>query len=469
MRLRTKILLIGCGTLVLVLACGALGFRAVVLREFARVEREYTARNLQRVMHAIDQTVQHYDRVTYDWAAWDDTCAFIVNSNRSYIQHNLVDQTFEGSAINLMVFVNPSGTIMYAKAYDLAQKRAVAVPRELAGHLGPQTRLVAHSNEEGRVGGLLCLDRRPMLVVSRPIITSENKGPIRGALIVGRWLDEAELARLRKVTQLQMAMHCRHTTNVMNAFARATIVGRDTNVRVDAGTGATGHDVYGYVQLCNIYGQPCTITAVPMPRTVYARGRATVRAAMLMLGLTGVCFIVLASVTLERFVLRRVARLHDDVTRISTTGDSAARVAADGTDELAHLGTAVNAMLTRIEHGRQDTLASEDRYAKLVESSPDGVCVATAQTIVFANPSMARILGARTPADVVGKSWAALLPPAAAQAWQQHYEQLRDSARSDVPLSLRVRQADGAEMAVDIVSVPITYQGTWAVQSVVRT
>jgi len=468
MRLRTKILLIGCGTLVLVLACGALGFRAVVLREFARVEREYTARNLQRVMHAIDQTVQHYDRVTYDWAAWDDTCAFIVNSNRSYIQHNLVDQTFEGSAINLMVFVNPSGTIMYAKAYDLAQKRAVAVPRELAGHLGPQTRLVAHSNEEGRVGGLLCLDRRPMLVVSRPIITSENKGPIRGALIVGRWLDEAELARLRKVTQLQMAMHCRHTTNVMNAFARATIVGRDTNVRVDAGTGATGHDVYGYVQLCNIYGQPCTITAVPMPRTVYARGRATVRAAMLMLGLTGVCFIVLASVTLERFVLRRVARLHDDVTRISTTGDSAARVAADGTDELAHLGTAVNAMLTRIEHGRQDTLASEDRYAKLVESSPDGVCVATAQTIVFANPSMARILGARTPADVVGKSWAALLPPAAAQAWQQHYEQLRDSARSDVPLSLRVRQADGAEMAVDIVSVPITYQGTWAVQSVVR-
>gem|GEM_PF-1814954 len=468
MRLRTKILLIGCGTLVLVLAGGALGFRAVVLRGFARVERAYSLRDLQRVTHAVEQTVQHYDTMAHDWAAWDDTCDFVSTSNRTYILRNLVDQTFEGSAINLMVFVSPSGTIMYAKAYDLAQKKAVAVPRELARHLGPQALLVAHSNVASWVGGLLCLDQRPMVVVSRPIITSKNEGPIRGALIIGRLLDKTELARLRAVTQLRMEMHCLHTTSVTAAFARATVVGRDDNVRVGAGAGAPGQALHGYVQLRNIHGQPCLIATVPMPRTVYARGQATMRAALLMLGLTGVCFIVLASVTLERFVLARLARLHDDVTHISTTGDSAARVVVSGTDEVAHLGAAVNAMLTRIERGRQDTLASEDRYAKLVESSPDGVCVATAQTLIFANPSMARILGAPTPADVIGKPLAALLPPDAAHAWQQHHELLQEDARHVLPLSLRVRRADGAEVEIDIVSVPITHQGAWAVQSVVR-
>src|SRR5438552_1909332 len=45
-----------------------------------------------------------------------------------------------------------------------------------------------------------------MLIVSRPILTSDYTGPIRGTLIMGRYLDAAEVERLAQVTHLSLTI-----------------------------------------------------------------------------------------------------------------------------------------------------------------------------------------------------------------------------------------------------------------------
>lgn len=43
-----------------------------------------------------------------------------------------------------------------------------------------------------------------MLVASRPILTSAYVGPIRGTMVMGRWLNDAEIERLAQIAQLSL-------------------------------------------------------------------------------------------------------------------------------------------------------------------------------------------------------------------------------------------------------------------------
>ena len=42
--------------------------------------------------------------------------------------------------------------------------------------------------------GLICLPQGLMLIVVRPILTSEGRGPNRGILVMGRYLDIEQIA-----------------------------------------------------------------------------------------------------------------------------------------------------------------------------------------------------------------------------------------------------------------------------------
>ena len=54
---------------------------------------------------------------------------------------------------------------------------------------------------------------------------------------------------------------------------------------------------------------------------------------------------------------------------------------------------------------------SEERFRYLVEAAPDGVVILVAGRIVFINPTAARLLGAESPAAILGQPIGAYLPP----------------------------------------------------------
>ena len=67
---------------------------------------------------------------------------------------------------------------------------------------------------------------------------------------------------------------------------------------------------------------------------------------------------------------------------------------------------------------------TEDRYRALVEGLPDGVTVHIGRTIVFANESIARILGLRSAQDLIGRDVLDFLP-------REELEERRRSAPRD--------------------------------------
>ena len=133
-------------------------------------------------------------------------------------------------------------------------------------------------------------------------------------------------------------------------------------------------------------------------------------------------------------------------------------------DELSLLAESLGEHITRsIE--RQH--ASDERFRRLVESSPDAILVYHDDAIVFVNAACVRLVGAEDAADVVRRPLQSLLtlagpsgtatPPAL--PGPDRALPIREGA---------LRRVDGRMVDVEVAEIPLAYAGSSAVQAVLR-
>ena len=218
MTLRRKTLyIVGITNLILILLL-YVHSRFIVLNSFARLEEQVIQQDVERALSALSDQAYTLDTMVFDWAAWDDTYAFIKDGNQDYVRSNLVDETFTNPRLSLMLFFDNSEQIVLGKAFDLEVEKEIPVPKSLQEHLSANPLLLRHPDTESSITGIVLIPEGPMLVASRPILTSEEAGPIRGTLIMGRYFAASEVENLAKVTRFlfpytrQTTQRCRPTS-----------------------------------------------------------------------------------------------------------------------------------------------------------------------------------------------------------------------------------------------------------------
>lgn len=138
------------------------------------------------------------------------------------------------------------------------------------------------------------------------------------------------------------------------------------------------------------------------------------------------------------------------------------------------LGSAVLLfVLTRAATGqarRAERLAQEhdERYRGLVETSPDGVFISSDRKIVFVNPAFARMLGASTPDDLLGRDVLSFIHPDYHEIVRDRIRRLYENHEAVPLIQERFQHADGSWVPVEIAASPFTYEGRPAAQVVVR-
>jgi PAS domain S-box-containing protein len=152
--------------------------------------------------------------------------------------------------------------------------------------------------------------------------------------------------------------------------------------------------VAGYTYLGDIAKRPIAILRVDARRDIYKQGELGLRSLVSALVVVGLAFIATTLVLLERMVLSPVERLSKGVSAISESGDLSQRVAVRGNDELAHLGTDINSMLTTLDQSQKQLSESEERLTRVLETNADGILIVDLTgRVTFANAAAERVLG----------------------------------------------------------------------------
>jgi len=403
MTLRKKTLIFIVSTFICLIAIFHLYSQTVLLQSYADLEDRAIRTNTEQALHALSSELTSLNSYNYDWAAWDDTYDFIEDANAEYIEANLVDETFIGAQLNLMVFANSSDQIVFAKAFDLENEEEIPVPQSFEEHLPSNQVLLHHSDTQSSVEGLLILPENPMLITSRPIITSQDEGPIRGALIMGRYLNPGQIQELARITRLSLSMYLPHDPSLPPDFQTArSSLSAEAPIYIQP---LSENRAGGYALINDIYDQPGLILRVDAPRDIYQEGQTTIFLYTVSLLAIGLILAVILAFCFEKLVLSRLFRLGQDVKSIGESNDFSARVSTEGSDELARLAEDVNKMLAALER-------THNELKQILSTTPNTVLVIDrTQRIVLANRAFHDTFKLE-PSDVEGRHVGDVIPVA---------------------------------------------------------
>ncbi|HEY3275096.1 MAG TPA: response regulator [Syntrophorhabdaceae bacterium] len=111
---------------------------------------------------------------------------------------------------------------------------------------------------------------------------------------------------------------------------------------------------------------------------------------------------------------------------------------------------------------------SEERYRQLVELSPDIIVVHKEGRIEFINAAGARLLGADDPGTFIGNPFFGIVDKSFHGPLRDAIDRIARQRESHPVLEGKYVRSDGQRIDVEVVSVPITYKGAPAIQSVAR-
>ncbi len=352
---------------------------------YDKLERDTVEHDVAQAENVLLEEIAHIDTICRDWAFWDDTYRFMQDGDLAYVESNLTPEVLENLGLNVIMYVDPAGGVVYENGIDLPSGEERPPPPDLADQLHPGSVLLEPAVSEEGVSGVLQLEEGPLLLAAEPILTSQVEGPARGVLVMGRFLDEREIERLAEIAHQDIDIKGYEDAGLFSDFLEARdvfLAGEETDVQV------FGPDsIAGYAPIEDIYGDPALILQVTASRPIHRQGVTTLVYVNIFLLFACIAFGLAVILLLERLVLSRLSGLSVEVKEIARSGDQAARVSAKGKDELVGLAASINTMLDRLER-------SEERFQSLTENALDMIAILdTEGRTAYESPSIEKTLG----------------------------------------------------------------------------
>jgi len=360
-KIRPKTLLILLLTTVILMSGIYEVSQKIMLDSIAISEKKEAGSNAQRFITNLNLVLQGINSTDTDWASWDDTYQFIENNNTAYIDSNLPDETFIHLGLNVMFFINQSRQLVFGKAFDLENQTPLDLQDTEISQILNNNFLYTNDTSQSE-GGLILFADTPMLVISQPILTSADEGPVRGALIMGRFLDKSQSAVLAQAVGLPFEIFSIGTSQMPADFQLASKSLSPAEPVFAHVTNETS--VAGYVLLQDVSGAPIFIARVDSYRSAYLQATSSLNYLLASFAVLGIVIFAVTAILLDKVVLSRVSQITNDVAKIDPKNEQLDYVYVKGNDELSNLGCKINGMILAIQNSR-DALK---RYSETLEN-----------------------------------------------------------------------------------------------------
>jgi two-component system, NtrC family, sensor kinase len=338
---------------------------------FLTLEHDEANKDIVRVLEAIQREVHHLDSLLHDWSAWNDTYDFIQDRNSSYIDDNLVVSSFTDNELNIIYLLDNKGNLIWGEIRDLESEELIQISEfsdEVLTATHPLLSYKTNAEDLGevKVSGIYLTSQGPLIISSRPILTSENKGPVKGTLIMGRFINEGFV----KILQTQTRVNCRiwvsNNKSIplrdRNSFAK---ISKDAPFPIEE----RDHKLLQiYTTYPDISGNPALLIKADIPRHISSKGRAITNYANISILIVGLIVLVILSLSIQKMVLGPIGKLTRHVFNVGKSDDLSQQISMKSRDEIGKLGKEFNMMVEKLADAR-NRLLEQSYHSGLAEIS----------------------------------------------------------------------------------------------------
>ncbi len=408
--IKTKVFLILLILILIFFFMDYLARRFLVFPSYIELENEKAEKNVNRIIRALDREVFHLDSMVHDWSSWDDTYEFIHAGNPGYLDANLNKTTFTNNRINLLGIYDAQGALVWGEIREVENGEMIPGGDFALDPHKQDKELIAlissSSLPEKGIGGIYLTEAGPMLIAARLILTSDNAGPARGSLLMGRYMEPDVISSVSD--QLDMNFEFL-TSNRLGAGEKEILENHSEDkpisiVAIDAET------LKGYAGVADVFGRSQFLIKVELDRKISGKGRKTMLYAGLSVMSGGVLFLFIIMAILHWSVLRPLSGLTGNVQRIANEADFSPRLALNRNDEIGRLASGFDLMLDRLEQSYRDLEQSEELYRIVLENIRTFIILVQDGRIVYANRIVYEKSGF-SQAEIIGRQpWELFLP-----------------------------------------------------------
>lgn len=342
MSLRRKVL--GLVTLIQLITVGSLYWIADYRlldghKAFERSQLIAVHQNLDKLIRDNVRIVSYYAE---DNAAWDATYEYLVSRDPDYLTRNWPAESLFNQDMDIILIYDLSKQLVFgAETGD--NHTVIPVSPAMLDIISRQPRLFHDEQDMTANSAIVFLDDCLWIIASHPVLTSETQGPGRGSFIVARKFDHAD--------QVRLSIRFGGPVKI-NAVNNSDIVPdrRDEVVIFDPIDDQT---ILSSSPITDLSGKAVATFDVLSGREVLAQGHSMTRSIALTLGLLSLGMIAVVGLLQDRYVLKPLTRLRQQVMNLRKDNVPGRRVELNVEGEILDLAEAINTNLDSFEESEK--------------------------------------------------------------------------------------------------------------------
>ncbi|MFN3985151.1 MAG: diguanylate cyclase domain-containing protein [Rhodocyclaceae bacterium] len=447
MTLRKRLLWLAIPLFFLTMAAVLLGSDRILLGRYDAADGAALRADVVRVDTLLRLEAKRMRDVARNYAWWSESMRFIASEEPAFADDNLNSDAIAHLGLDFMVYVAADGRRIgerwliddLGRHVDPEHDLIDLLPENLhldeavLAWMRERDVLAFGTDAHYFVVTLALLEGVPLLMVGVAVTNNDATAAPNGVIVAGRVVDSRLLDTIRAMIAPSVELLAPVRADAGFEPLVAARAGLDGWPRALV----SPRMLEGGLQSAMVVYQEAPDKAMGFrlghARTLLESGRRAVGLFLLVAVLVASVTIAIAFITLDRWVLRRVARMNTEIEAIADA--RLARFTDDGVDELGALTRALNRMLARLAD-------SEARERAILDNIEDGYFEIDARgQLLSCSRPIGSLLGYR-PEDLVGRNMDTFLEASETERIRELLG--RGGAPCQLTFSGRIRRADGS-------------------------
>lgn len=365
MKLQSKVTLIIAGAWLAICLIIYADSKWIIAANYQHLERSNVQIQVSDVLRAYHRSLLTLQMYTTAWAVWDEAYSFMKTKDQKFISENFVPGTFVSSNLNFFMFYTTQGSLFYGSSFNLATNKMMPVPSSLLDYIEDNKYFLRHDDVASKKIGIIDTKDGLIMMASLPVLTGDQKGPVRGALLMGYYLNDRYFNTLSDTVGLKLSFISmdvvRKSPELEGIFTRI-IQDPSNDITI-----VNENLARGYVVLQDIANNPVGMIAIDVPRVIYQQGISTAYHYFMIVVVLGLFVIALTWFMLKKIVLNRVLSISRQVQYISRGSLFNKKIHSGGDDELSSMVVSINSLIKMIDNSQKQLtyLATHDSLTEL--------------------------------------------------------------------------------------------------------
>jgi PAS domain S-box-containing protein len=368
MDLRKKTLAILIGVIICIIILFTVISFTFFLDNYRKIETGYVTDYSNLIAQNVKNEMDNLDLIIRPWGAWDDIYGYVGGEKVDPIKSTFGDKQFINRRLDFIIITNTQGDIVFGEGFDRVKNKQTPLRPDLISELARQGSPLRNLVTITQPSGFLSLPQGTVLLSSYPILRSDSSGPPRGVIIIGRYMDDAEVARLSPTSQLKISI-IPFEQGSLSPLDRILLSDTDTSQVVVRTLNENTVEAVNVIPDISENGK--FLFSVQMPRDIYQQGKGDIFNFIFLQLFIGLIIGLSIIMLLDSQILRRLTLINAEIEDITLHKKGKFHVTPKGNDEITHLAIAMNRMLDQINKDQKELREQELRFREFAEQFPE--------------------------------------------------------------------------------------------------